>query len=98
MDDPIHLAPRPGDVPVKARSNTVQHSAHLTSSLGNSRCLTTSASAAGHQAARTNLRSLAASAEAAARAGPRAPAARRLHALVRLPALQRSTCGEVGSE
>jgi hypothetical protein len=59
VDDPLDLAAGPGDVPVNARGNAVQHSAHLSSISGNSRCLTTCASAAGvHAGARTNLRFL----------------------------------------
>src|SRR5918995_5990904 len=30
VHDPIHLAPGPGDVPVKARGNAVEDSTHLT--------------------------------------------------------------------
>jgi hypothetical protein len=46
VDDPIDLAAGPGDVPVNARGNSVKDLAHLTSRLGNGRCLTTCASAA----------------------------------------------------
>src|SRR5690349_5141346 len=40
MDNPIHLAMWPGDVPVNTRGNSVQDFAHLTPTPANSRCLT----------------------------------------------------------